>query len=123
MFSAVASLPRIGVCPGDGNQPSSEETMEAFKSYSWPGNIRELQNMLERAVILANDGVLPNPLPPPPLRPIANVGPQLATPATPCKFKFLRTTSMMHCSDSVDLGYLPAMDAAVFGVPKGKKKG
>jgi transcriptional regulator with GAF, ATPase, and Fis domain len=49
------------------------ETMEAFMSYSWPGNIRELQNMLERAVILANDGVLPNPLPPPPLRPIAKV--------------------------------------------------
>jgi transcriptional regulator with GAF, ATPase, and Fis domain len=50
-----------------------EETMEAFKSYSWPGNIRELQNMLERAVILANDGVLQNPLPPPPLRQIAKV--------------------------------------------------
>jgi transcriptional regulator with GAF, ATPase, and Fis domain len=50
-----------------------EETMEAFKSYSWPGNIRELQNMLERAVILANDGVLPNPLPLPSLRPIAKV--------------------------------------------------
>jgi transcriptional regulator with GAF, ATPase, and Fis domain len=50
-----------------------EETMEAFKSYSWPGNIRELQNMLERAVILANDGVLQNPLPPPPLRPTAQV--------------------------------------------------
>jgi hypothetical protein len=50
-----------------------EETMEAFKSYSWPGNIRELQNMLERAVILANDGVLPNPLPPSPLRPITKV--------------------------------------------------
>jgi transcriptional regulator with GAF, ATPase, and Fis domain len=41
----------------------SDETMEAFKSYSWPGNIRELQNLIERAVILANDGVLPNPLP------------------------------------------------------------
>jgi transcriptional regulator with GAF, ATPase, and Fis domain len=50
-----------------------EETMEAFKSYSWPGNIRELQNMLERAVILANDGVLPNPLPLPQLRPISKV--------------------------------------------------
>jgi hypothetical protein len=50
-----------------------EETMEAFKSYSWPGNIRELQNMLERAVILANDGVLPNPLPPAPLQPTAKV--------------------------------------------------
>jgi transcriptional regulator with GAF, ATPase, and Fis domain len=50
-----------------------EETMEAFQSYSWPGNIRELQNMLERAVILADDGVLPNPLPPLPLRSITKV--------------------------------------------------
>jgi len=39
------------------------ETLSALSSYSWPGNIRELQNMIERAVILANDGVLPNPLP------------------------------------------------------------
>jgi len=39
------------------------ETMSALSSYSWPGNIRELQNLIERAVILSNDGVLPNPLP------------------------------------------------------------
>ena len=39
------------------------ETLSALSSYPWPGNIRELQNMIERAVILSNDGVLPNPLP------------------------------------------------------------
>jgi transcriptional regulator with GAF, ATPase, and Fis domain len=39
------------------------ETLAAFSSYSWPGNIRELQNLVERAVILARDGVLPNPVP------------------------------------------------------------
>jgi transcriptional regulator of acetoin/glycerol metabolism len=38
--------------------------MAALSSYDWPGNIRELQNLIERAVILANNGVLPNPLPP-----------------------------------------------------------
>ena len=37
-------------------------TMKSFKSYSWPGNIRELQNLVERAVILSNDGILANPL-------------------------------------------------------------
>ena len=37
-------------------------TMSALTSYHWPGNIRELQNLIERAVILSNDGVLPNPL-------------------------------------------------------------
>ncbi|HZW81554.1 MAG TPA: sigma 54-interacting transcriptional regulator, partial [Candidatus Deferrimicrobiaceae bacterium] len=41
----------------------SAQTMEAFTSYNWPGNIRELQNLIERAVILADDRVLPNPLP------------------------------------------------------------
>jgi formate hydrogenlyase transcriptional activator len=41
----------------------SPETMFALCSYSWPGNIRELQNLIERAVILSNSGVLPNPLP------------------------------------------------------------
>jgi transcriptional regulator with GAF, ATPase, and Fis domain len=39
------------------------ETLSALSSYQWPGNIRELQNVIERAMILSNDGVLPNPLP------------------------------------------------------------
>jgi transcriptional regulator with GAF, ATPase, and Fis domain len=38
------------------------ETMAAFQWYSWPGNIRELQNLVERAVIVSQNGELPNPL-------------------------------------------------------------
>jgi formate hydrogenlyase transcriptional activator len=37
-----------------------EEFVDACKSYSWPGNIRELQNVIERTVILSDDGSLPN---------------------------------------------------------------
>jgi formate hydrogenlyase transcriptional activator len=37
--------------------------MSALSSYHWPGNIRELQNLIERAVILSNNGVLHDPLP------------------------------------------------------------
>jgi PAS domain S-box-containing protein len=34
------------------------ETMTALMRYHWPGNIRELQNVIERAVILSTRGVL-----------------------------------------------------------------
>src|SRR5246500_9680 len=40
-----------------------EETMRTIVRHSWPGNIRELQNYVARAVILSNDGVFePAPL-------------------------------------------------------------
>ncbi len=38
------------------------ETMSAFASYEWPGNIRELQNFIERSVILSDGTVLRPPL-------------------------------------------------------------
>jgi formate hydrogenlyase transcriptional activator len=34
-----------------------EETMRALVRHYWPGNIRELQNYIERGVILSNDGI------------------------------------------------------------------
>jgi formate hydrogenlyase transcriptional activator len=35
-----------------------EETMAALCRYSWPGNIRELQNLIERAVIMTPGNAL-----------------------------------------------------------------
>ena len=37
------------------------ETMEELLRYAWPGNIRELQNIIERAVILSSGNVLKVP--------------------------------------------------------------
>ena len=38
------------------------ETMAALCSYQWPGNIRELQNFIERSVILSSGSALHSPL-------------------------------------------------------------
>lgn len=35
-----------------------DEVMEVLKSHDWPGNIRELQNFIERAVVLSPESVL-----------------------------------------------------------------
>jgi formate hydrogenlyase transcriptional activator len=40
----------------------NSETMEGLVHYAWPGNIRELQNIIERAVILSSGPALKVPL-------------------------------------------------------------
>jgi formate hydrogenlyase transcriptional activator len=40
----------------------SSETLKQMRQYHWPGNIRELQNVIERAVILSTGPVLNVPL-------------------------------------------------------------
>jgi transcriptional regulator with PAS, ATPase and Fis domain len=42
----------------------SDDAMTLLQTYSWPGNIRELENIIERAVALSNQGLLtPEDLP------------------------------------------------------------
>jgi len=38
------------------------ETMKAFERYSWPGNVREIKNFIERSVILSSGSTLAAPL-------------------------------------------------------------
>ena len=35
-----------------------DEVVEVLERYPWPGNIRQLENVIERAVVLAEDGVI-----------------------------------------------------------------
>ncbi len=46
---------RFGKRAGKKFKTIDKRTLELFKSYGWPGNIRELQNVIERAVILGED--------------------------------------------------------------------
>ncbi|MEH7084207.1 sigma 54-interacting transcriptional regulator [Neobacillus drentensis] len=41
----------------------SVDTMKILESYSWPGNIRELENVIERAILIAHDVIEPEHLP------------------------------------------------------------
>ena len=55
------------------------DAMALLEGYEWPGNIRELQNVIERAVILARDGRITRallPLEVPRIRPLALEAPR-----------------------------------------------
>src|SRR5438270_5669283 len=45
-------------------RPLSAELMEILQKYHWPGNIRELENLVKRCVILGTEDVISNDLQP-----------------------------------------------------------
>jgi len=55
----------------------STPAIELFMSYHWPGNIRELENCIERAVLLSTDGVIHGHHLPPSLQSAESTGTQL----------------------------------------------
>ncbi|MFZ5470651.1 MAG: sigma 54-interacting transcriptional regulator [Myxococcota bacterium] len=56
---ALGFLSEAAKKDGLGAPPSlSVEALEALRRYPWPGNIRELRNVMERAVLLCTEGVV-----------------------------------------------------------------
>jgi len=51
---------------GGPNPPEvTSDALDKLRAYQWPGNVRQLRNCLERAVLLSNEGVISaNELPP-----------------------------------------------------------
>jgi transcriptional regulator with GAF, ATPase, and Fis domain len=47
-----------------------QKSMDALQRYAWPGNIRELKNVIENAMIISNDRILK-------LKPLADLSPNL----------------------------------------------
>jgi len=53
----------LGQSMGRPVERIGDDTMRSLQAYPWPGNIRELRNVVERAMILCRDGVLRAALP------------------------------------------------------------
>lgn len=52
----LIALPDRALCKKAGKKIRNilKETLQLFQAYDWPGNIRELQNGIERAVVLCD---------------------------------------------------------------------
>jgi DNA-binding NtrC family response regulator len=54
----ISELTRFFLAEFGYTAPVSPELLEMLKDYDWPGNIRELRNMVERAIVLAQKGAI-----------------------------------------------------------------
>jgi two-component system, NtrC family, response regulator PilR len=58
--------------------------LEALRAYNWPGNVRQLKNCLERAVLLSNNGrITVSDLPPEVVRPAPIINPIMISASQP----------------------------------------
>ena len=82
----IEPLTRFLLSDVGGTSPPEldQAALDALKSYSWPGNVRQLKNTLERAVILSNNGkITVNELPPEVVRPSATPAQVYSAPLQP----------------------------------------
>jgi len=89
------------------------ETMNVLVSYHWPGNIRELQNLVERAVILSTGPVLNVPLNDRRSQPQAAVPANVPGNGKPRRIETLQDVERRHVLEALE-----ATDWVVGG-PKG----
>lgn len=75
----------------------SDEVLDCLRGYAWPGNIRELRNVVERAVALADSETIQRPDLPKPLREPSASGPG---------FPLLAEISREEALDMADSRYL-----------------
>ena len=87
----------------------SEPTMETLIRYSWPGNIRELQNFVERAVVMSQGPELK-----PPLTELIRLSQNI--PAEPVKLRDVERAHILRTLEKTN-GQL-AGAATLLGVPR-----
>ncbi len=78
----------------------SSEVIDCFKAYRWPGNIRELRNVIERAITLARGDKIE----------VSDLPPQLRTPdVSSIDLSVLSEISRYVALDNADRAYLTAV--------------
>jgi DNA-binding NtrC family response regulator len=69
---------------GGTNRPELDTgALEALRNYGWPGNVRQLKNCLERAVLLSNNGRIT----------VSDLPPEIARPSAPMPVLMSTATS------------------------------
>jgi transcriptional regulator with PAS, ATPase and Fis domain len=97
---AVHILKQLGGAHAPG---LTEEALDALRNYEWPGNVRQLRNCLERAMLLSNDErITLNELPPEVLRRSARPVPVMVSATAPA------TTGEGSTGMSADASQTPA---------------
>jgi transcriptional regulator with PAS, ATPase and Fis domain len=90
-FADIAPLARLFLARHNPQLSLSEETLEKLRYYFWPGNIRELKNVMARAAFATTGTViLPEHLP-------AEVR-QARTPETPATYRLERLEKKVICT-------------------------
>ncbi len=102
------------ICSRMGKRPMclSDDSLQAIQNYSFPGNVRELEHLVERAVILANGSVadvksllLPNPS--------ASAFPDVANPALELPTVTTPKTSSFNLKDQFEEAEKIAIEKAL----------
>ncbi len=114
---AESLLARMGDGRGGPPRTLTLAAVQALQAHHYPGNIRELRNVLERATLLADDGPLdasviwraltldqhapaPSPMPDPEIRPLAPPAqPSQRAPQSLCEQQRLRDALRHHPHD------------------------
>ena len=100
---------------GNGSKSIGEKTLSVLEAYHWPGNIRELENVLRRAVVVSKGAaILENDLPPEILQSVRSVPSNQASRSLPSATS---ATSAGHLVQGLSTPADPSLSASSLSAP------
>jgi two-component system nitrogen regulation response regulator GlnG len=100
---------------GNGSKSIGEKTLSVLEAYHWPGNIRELENVLRRAVVVSKGAaILENDLPPEILQTVRSAPSIQASRSVPSATS---ATSAGHLVQGLSTPADPSLSASSLSAP------